>query len=138
MIISIINIICLIYGYISSLDDNHSLSPSTYNITIFFAITLILQFVNIVLLILLLKKDLNNRNQKKILILATVIVVVTLLVPVKVIHSIEYTFPTNTENTSILDIFNNMGSTTHINTYKNLYGLTLKNSKNTSTGIELY
>ena len=67
IIISIINIMCLIHVYFSGMAGNHSfnksLSPST-NITKIFSITLILQIVNIVLLISLVKKELNTRKQK--------------------------------------------------------------------------
>lgn len=140
MIISIINIICLIYGYFSSLAGNHSfnesLSPST-NITIFFPIILILQIASIVLLISLLKKELNTKKQKVKLFCIIAVIVITFFIPVKGTHSIKYTYPNN-NNLNPADLLNSMGSTTHINSYKNLYGLTLKNDKNTSVGMEIY
>ena len=144
MTISIINIICLIYGYFSSLTGNHSfnesLSPST-NITIFFPIILILQIASIVLLISLLKKELNTKKTKIKLFCVIAIIVITFFIPVKGTHSIEYTYPTSNKTSNNLnpaDVLNGMGSTNHINSYKNLYGLTLKNDKNTSMGMEIY
>lgn len=140
MIISIINITCLICGYIFSSAGNHSfnssLSPSTYNITILFLIVLILQLVNIILLVILQKKNLTNKQQKQILISVFSIIIITLLIPVKGTYAIEYTLPTSNKN-NIIDL-SSMGATTHIKSYKNLYGLTLKNSEDTSLGIETY
>ena len=140
MIISIINIICLICGYIFSSAGNHSfnasLSPSTYNITILFLIVLILQLVNIILLVILQKKNLTNKQQKQILISVFSIIIITLLIPVKGTNAIKYTHPTSKKN-NIIDL-STIGATTDIKSYKNLYGLTLKNSEDTSLGIRTY
>ena len=61
------------------------------------------------------------------------IIVITVFIPVKSIHSIEYTYPKNNRN-DILD----MGSTTYIYSYKNLYGLTLKTNESVSQGMYIY
>lgn len=136
IIISIINIMCLIHVYFSGMAGNHSfnksLSPST-NITKFFSITLILQIVNIVLLISLVKKELNTRKQKVKFFCVIAIIVITVFIPVKSVHSIKYTYPKNNRN-DILD----MGSTTYIYSYKNLYGLTLKTNESVSQGMYIY
>ena len=136
IIISIINIMCLIHVYFSGMAGNHSfnesLSPST-NITKFFSVTLILQIVNIVLLISLVKKELNTRKQKVKFFCVIAIIVITVFIPVKSVHSIKYTYPKNNRN-DILD----MGSTTYIYSYKNLYGLTLKTNESVSQGMYIY
>lgn len=144
MIISIINIICLICGYIFSLAGNHSfnesLSTSTYNMTILFSIILILQLVSIVCLVILLKKNLTSKQQMQILISIFAIIIITLLIPVRGTYSIKYTYPTKNKTNNVNGIVDpsSMGTTTYITSYKNLYGLTLKNSENTFSGIVIY
>lgn len=136
MLISIINMVFLIYGFLCSLIGSHSfnesLFPSTNNIILTFAIILILQIINIALLILMLKKDFNKNKQLTILSLVFIMLIITPVVPVRIINSIEYMQPTN--DNSILG----MGSTIITTTYKNLYGITLNKNESTSNGMIIF
>lgn len=135
IIITIINIICLIYGFIvgelGHKSFNVSLSPIISNIPLLAGIVLLLQIVNIVLISVGLKK------KKKVIFFIIAILLLTVFIPVKRTHSIKYEYPTSNKNTSLFDP-SSMGSTTHINAYENLYGITLKNDKRTSLGMEIY
>lgn len=135
IIITIINIICLVYGFsvgeLGHKSFNVSLSPIISNIPLLAGIVLLLQILNIVLISVGLKK------QKKVIFFVIAILIVTVFIPVKITHSIEYEYPTHNKNTSLLDP-SSMGSTTHINAYENLYGITLKKDERSSLGMEIY
>ena len=138
LIISIINIICIIYGFIvgelGHKSFNVSLSPIISNIPFLAGIVLLLQILNIVLIIVGLNK------QKKVILWVIAITIITVFIPVKNTHSIKYKYPTSRKNTEKLNVLDpsSMGSTTHIYSYENLYGITLKNDKSTSLGMEIY
>ena len=136
ILISIINIIFVVYGYLATLHEksiNHY-SPN-YNITLLAVLVIILQIVNVIRVILLRKAE--NKNQKRQMVLILVIIVVTFFIPVKGMHGIDYTFPT--EDTSDDNILSpsSLGTTTYIDNYKNLYGITLIENKRTDLGIEI-
>lgn len=135
IIITIINIICLIYGFIvgelGHKSFNVSLSPIISNIPLLAGIVFLLQILNIVLISVGLKK------QKKVMLFVIAILILTVFIPVKRTHSIKYEYPTSNKNISVLNP-SSMGSTTHINAYENLYGITLKNDERTSLGMEIY
>lgn len=141
IIISIINVICVIIGCVFALAGNHSfntsLSPSTSPILIFAILVVLLQFFNIIQLIILLKSDLTNKKQKVKVFLGILIVIITLFIPIKTTHSITYVHPNNNNNNLTLNP-PNMGSTTHNIAYENLYGITLTHDQRTSLGIEIY
>ena len=134
VLISIINIIFLIYGYNTNIQGSHSfnesLSSSTFNNDMLSVLVLIIQVLNIVIAMLFSKLSLNK--PKKILVFVALLFILTVVIPVGGLHSIEYKMPTSQEN----GLF--QGSTTHIHTYKNIYGITLTTSESTSGGIEYY
>ena len=138
--ITIINIICLIYGFVvgefGHKSFNESLSPITSNLSLFAVIVLFLQILNIVLISVGLKK------QKKMIFFVIAILIITVFIPVKRIHSIKYEYPTTSKNSNNknINVFDpsSVGTTTHINAYKNLYGITLSKDERTSLGMEIY
>lgn len=83
----------------------------------------------------------NMILKNEILFYVIAIIVITIFIPVKSIHSIDYIYPANNKNNNnidSLDLIDIMGATTHINSFKNLYGITLKNDKDTSIGMQIY
>lgn len=136
IIISIINIICLIYGFFSCLADRHSYFSST-NITIFSPVILILQIVSIILLTSILRKEQNTKKQRIKLFCVIAIIIITLFIPVKGTYSIKYTYNRNNNNLNPTNPLVDSDSTTYINSYKNLYGLTLENDEKTYPGITI-
>ena len=142
MIFSIVNIICVIVGYFTGVVGNHSfnesLSPSQNNISIFVILVLVLQIINIVLIFILIKKELTTKAKKIILILVLLIIIGTLFIPTKRISSIKYKYPTTNKNNNLSLDPSTLGSTTYMQSYKNLYGITLKNSYRTSVGMDIY
>lgn len=140
LMLSIVNIIFSIKNILVSIAGNHSFNQSvslSSNITIFAIPVLLLQIINIILTLIVLRKNLESKREKYILLLAFVIIIVTLFIPVKEISNIKYTYPTNSKNEGSLKP-SDLGSTTHINIYKNLYGITLKKDEKTSLGISIY
>lgn len=136
ILISIINIIFVVSGYLITLHENsiNYYSPN-YNITLFVVLVIILQIVNVIMVILLRKTE--NKHQKGRIISILIIIVVTFFIPVKRMHGIDYTFPTeDASNDNILSP-SSWGTTTHIYNYKNLYGITLIENKRTNLGIEI-
>ncbi len=135
IIITIINIICLIFGFVvgelGHKSFNVYLSPIISNIPLLAGIVLILQILNLVLI------SVGFKKQKKVMFFVIAILIVTFFIPVKKTHRIKYKYPTSNKNTSVLNPSNN-GSTTHLYAYENLYGVTLKYDESTSLGMEIY
>jgi len=151
IIISIINILFTIIGYILSINPNTSMSEPV-NITIFAIVVLLLQIINIVVAIRLIKEKV--KKEKLSTAIVVIMIIATIFIPVKAKSWIKYTFPKNndTQNekynsdkivngvTSKNKKFNpeNFGSTKHTIEYKNVYGITIKTNNYISAGIEIY
>ncbi len=137
MMISIINIACIIGGYIvaekGAHSFNESLSPSSSNSVVFTILVLIIQILNIIFLVKEWKECLNNEGKnsksRKRLIIVTILIVITFFIPVKGVSSVNYNFMEE----NIME-----ESTTYINVYRNIYSITIWKSERTHMGIAYY
>ena len=136
ILVSIINIIFVVYGYLATLYENsinyNDSFYNIYNITRYAVLVIILQIVNVILL-----RKAENKNQKRQMVLILAIIVVTFFIPVKRIHRIEYTFLTEDTSDDNTLIPPSWGTTTYIDNYKNLYGITLRKNKRINLGIDI-
>lgn len=90
MIISIINVICLIWGYLDGENETYSsfedIPTKINNIPISAMLVFLIQILNIGLLIVILKKN----KYTKLIIVSAIILILTVFIPVKYENS--YTF----------------------------------------------
>ena len=131
ILISIINIIFVVSGYLITLYENSTnYYSTTHNITVLAVLILILQIANIIIVMLL--KRLDVRRQKRWIILTCIIIIVTFFIPTKLIHSTEDIYSTNDGSRNSVKPLPFVIGVTDTTIYKNLYGITIINSKSTS------
>ena len=133
ILISIINIIYVVSGYLITLYVNSTnYYGTTHNITVLVVLVLVLQIMNIIII----SKKFND-NYKKKLPFSIIIILVTFFIPTKVTHNTEYNYPTKNDTSSQRLDPADFDSTTYTNIYINLYGITLIENKSTKIGIEI-
>lgn len=151
IVITTVNLLILIIGYIIGLfghkSFNVSLAPVTLNINIFCLLILVIYLINIKQMIKTLKRIEQDFNTKKVrisIIVSILIITISLFLPVRYSASITYeengTYITNNDHNDdtndndsydndIRSLFNNypipMTRTIHTSEYKNLYNITL-------------
>ena len=136
-IITILNIVLLIYGFVMGLLSPHSFNESlntANNNMIFVIITLFLQLLNLIIIKV-------GKKKKCFIIVAICIIVITIFMPVKTIKYVTYKESTNRGkhyNSIEQEWLHDNSSTTYIYKYRNIYGITLKIDKETHGGIDIY
>jgi len=127
--ISIVNILCIILGYIKAEMDpssfNASLNPHEINIIALTLMVLVMQIINIKFSYISIKK--NDYSKKKLYVIL-IFLLITYFIPVKVSCSIKY----------VGNYYDNNEKTIFVEEYKNIYSIPLKTEISESWGIMVF
>ena len=136
-IITIINIVLLIYGFVTELLGPNSFNESldiTVNNMVFVIITFLLQLLNLIIIKV-------GEKKKIFIVVAIAIIIITIFIPVKITKHVKYKESTNRDkhyNSIEEKWLNDTSSTAYIYKYRNIYGITLKTDKETHAGMDIY